>query len=259
MNMPPGKARVPAHKLRLPWKATELFAGFETVTLHMPEQERSANRSIFWRSICSEHDARHFYRHLINNGPELPWKMQDFLAGWLADEVNHARGFKILYHSLYGTSFDDIEKELHRRTIDFSQLAEFFGDLRSACLLFAYDELVTTRVYQLSIPFYERLGVTATNEWIRRLVYDEARHFRAMMRVIYEYCRDDILRTERMLTRIIDVDLAQDEYRGTFVLDHACPEFPFTKSNLGELVRRGIIAPLRNSTLDIAAYMEVKS
>jgi hypothetical protein len=202
---------------------------------------------MFWRSICSEHDARHFYRHLISVGLDLPWNFQDFLAGWLADEVNHARGFKIVYRSLYGTSFEQIEEELQRRSIDFGSIEEFFEDLFSVCLLFAYDELVTTRVYQLSVPFYDEWHTEIGSEWIRRLVYDEAQHFKAVMKVIFEHCRGEFGRAEKTLSRIIEVDLSQDQYRGTFVLDHVCPEFPFGKDDLESLVQRSIVAPLRKS------------
>ena len=238
--------KIPTSRLRLPWKAASLLADFNETTLRLQPEERAQNQDMFWRSICSEHDARHFYRHLINAGPALPWSFQDFLAGWLADEVNHARGFKIVYRSIYGVSFEEIERELQDRSIDFSRIEEFFQDLQSACLLFAYDELVTTRVYQLSIPFYDGLQTQVGSEWIRRLVYDEAQHFRAVMKVLFEHCSGTSQHAEKTLCRIIEIDLSQPEYRGTFVLDHVCPEFPFGKRDLEALVQRCIVAPLRN-------------
>jgi hypothetical protein len=77
-------------------------------------------------------------------------------------------------------------------------------------------------------------------------VYDEAQHFRAVMKVMFEYCREETRYAETILSRIIEVDLSQDDYRGTFVLDHVCPEFPFGKAALEALVQRSILTPLRN-------------
>jgi rubrerythrin len=242
-----GKSPMRAVPLRKHWKAAELFSGISAEMLQLSDLEKAANQSIFWRSICSEHDARHFYRRLMTHGPELPWKLEEFLPTWLADEVNHARGFKILYHNLYGMSVEDIESSLQTRVIDFAHIEEFFSSLLSLCLLFAYDELVTTRVYYQSIPFYEQLGFPAASEWIRRLVYDETQHFRAVMKILTEHCQHEIDRAESLLMRIIEVDLGQDEYRGTFVLDHACPEFPFSRDDLVKLVRQGILLRLHRS------------
>jgi len=238
-------ARLSLARLRQPWNAAELLSGTEQYIAALPDAERRASQDMMWSSICSEHDARHFYRQLLTAGPTLPWKMQDFLATWLADEVNHARGFKILYRALYDRSFEEIEQALQARAIDFSHMEELFDDLLSICLLFAYDELVTTRVYQANIPFYARFGSSALDEWIRRLVYDESQHYKAGMSIIVEYCREELPHSERILKKVIDIDLGQTDYRGTFVLDHVCPEFPFERAQLESLARRGILYRLR--------------
>jgi hypothetical protein len=238
------EARYNLHK---PWRASELFGNIDTAVIQLTPAQRSANQCEFWRSVCSEHDARHFYRHLLLSGLALPWKLQEFLPGWLADEVNHARGFKILYRTLYGASFDEMEDALRRRTIEFGHLEEFFADLPSLCLLFAFDELITSRDYLVRVSFYDQLGLPAAEEFIRRLVHDETQHFRAAMKVLVEYCQPEVKTAEAILMRIIDVDVAQDTYRGTFVLDHANSEFPFNKDDLTRLANRGILPHLRHA------------
>lgn len=234
-------------RLRIPWNAADLFTDLKPGDIRIDSADKERQEPMFWRSICSEHDARHFYRHLLGSGISLPWQFEDFLARWLADEVNHARGFKILYRSIYGISFDEIEDSLRKRAIDFSHVQEFFNDLQSLCLLFAYDELVTAQVYRRSIPFYEALGFVLSDEWARRLVFDESQHFSAVMNVLLQCCDRDVDRAEATLMRIIDIDLQQKEYSGTFVLDHSCPEFPFGRTELVSMSRRAILRRLRAS------------
>lgn len=223
------------------WSSERLLHGIGVGHIGLSLNERTTNEGLLWRSICSEHDARHFFRHLITVGPQLPWKMHDFLAGWLADEVNHARGFKILYEKIYGVPPDEIEERLARRPIDFSHLNEFFGSLFKTCILFAYDELVTTHVYECSMDVFRQWGVPIVTEWTRRLVHDEARHYRALMGIMREYCAEEVGLAEQFVARVIDVDLAQTDYRGTFVLDHTCPEFPFNRQDLVRMSRRAIV------------------
>jgi hypothetical protein len=233
-----------AASLRAPESATDLLKNLKPRDIRLDSLDKETQEPMFWRSICSEHDARHFYRHLLESRISLPWQFEDFLPRWLADEVNHARAFKILYRSIYGTSFDEIESALRKRAIDFSPVQEFFDDLQSLCLLFAYDELVTTQVYRRSIPFYEALGFVSSGKWARRLVFDEAQHFSAVMNVLMQYCDRDADRAEATLMRIIDVDLQQEEYGGTFVLDHSCPEFPFGRAELVSMSRKAILRKL---------------
>jgi hypothetical protein len=225
----------------VPWSSEHLLRDVSAGHIKLSSKERRASEGLLWRSICSEHDARHFFRQLITVGPPLPWKMQEFLAGWFADEVNHARGFKILYEKIYGLPPDEIEERLASRLIDFSHLAEFFGSLFSVCILFAFDELVTTHVYEMSIGFFRQWGIPTVTEWSRRLVRDEARHYRTVMGIVREYCAAEAPLAEDLLARVIDVDLAQTDYHGTFVLDHTCAEFPFNRDDLVRMSRRAIV------------------
>lgn len=223
------------------WNSTELLGKVRSSDIGISAESREMLRPMFWRSICSEHDARYFHHHLIQSGIPLPWELDDFLARWLWDEVNHAKGFKILYHQIYGEPFDQIESKLRERKIDFGHIEEFFEDLTSVCTLFAFDELVTTRIYHSSIPFYESLGFIGASEWARRLVFDESQHFSSVMNVMTNYCGDELFRVEGILARIIDVDLQQHSYSGTFVLDHSCPEFPFNRAELMRMCDSAIV------------------
>lgn len=233
----------------MPWSSERLLRNVSADDIKLSLQERRASEGLLWRSICSEHDARHFFRELITVGPKLPWKMQDFLAKWFADEVNHARGFKILYEKLYRLPREAIEERLATRPIDFSHLVEFFGSLFAVCILFAYDELVTTHVYERSAGFFKQWGVPAVTEWGRKLVHDEASHYRALMSIMREYCADQATLAEGLLIRVIDVDLAQADYHGTFVLDHTCPEFPFNRAELVTISQRAIVSGLGGGTV----------
>jgi hypothetical protein len=221
--------------------AEEVFGNLRAGQFALSEQQREQSRDELWRSVCSEHDARHFHRHLNTVISDVPWRVQEFLVRWLADEYNHARGFKMLFGTLYDIDLDSIEAALAQRQISFDHLEEFFSDIESAALLLAYDELVTVHVYRYSVPFYDSLGArTPGPRWIRQLIRDEARHFRGIMNFL-QTTRLDAHRAAAVLQRIVDADVAQSAYSGTFVLDHTCPEFPFSRSDLLGMCHRAIV------------------
>ncbi|OGT36643.1 MAG: hypothetical protein A3F11_11575 [Gammaproteobacteria bacterium RIFCSPHIGHO2_12_FULL_37_14] len=167
--------------------------------------------------------------------------LNDFLSEWLSDEINHAHAFQILYHHIYHESQDSISQRLVSRQTNFSMIDEFFSDLPSTCLLLAYDELITTHVYHQSIDFYDKLGSTMFSEFIRRLKYDEAKHYFGIISIVKDQFSGKRALAESLLNKIIQVDDAMDDYYGTFVLDHACPEFPLSKSNIMMLCEKIIL------------------
>lgn len=223
------------------WCALDMLSELDPSSFMLTMEQKKELEPMFWHSICTEYDARHFYRQL-NNANFLPSQaLEVFLGRWLEDEINHANGFKRIYSLIYGVSEKKIDEKLAERQVDFTALEEFFVNEKSLCLLLAYDELVTTHVYNHSIPFYENLGKPILSHWIRQLKYDEAQHFTSIIKVSSHHDMSD---AENIIMRIIDVDAAMTDYHGTFVLDHACPEFPFSREEIVDLCQRVILRKL---------------
>lgn len=194
--------------------------------------ERKEYEPILWRSICSEYDSINFYKKLDTLGLKHTPGFNRFLIGWLQDEAMHTAGFKKIYSFIYGVSETEIDRKLESRVSDFSKIEEFFENEFMISLLLAFDEIVTTHVYDRSIPFYRSVESEILPVWIRSVKTDEARHFVGITKVIKKEHQYNYKNASKILKRIVDVDAGLSEYEGTFVLDHACPEFPLSKDEL---------------------------
>ena len=201
----------------------------ESISLN--NSERSAYQPILWNSICSEYDSINFYNKISTQKVNYSKGFEQFLPGWLHDETAHTAGFKKIYNLTYGISESVIDKNLRTRVSDFSTIAEFLEDEFSTCLLLAFDEIVTTHVYERSMGFYRKVESTSLPKWIRKVKADEARHFINITKVIKNHHSGSKQSAEKILHRIVEIDAGLTDYNGTFVLDHSCPEFPLSKGN----------------------------
>jgi hypothetical protein len=126
---------------------------------------------------------------------------------------------------LYGRPEESIAKELEVQPINFGPILEFMSDEFSICLLVAYDEIVTTKSYSADYDKYRSFGHAAFLQWIKLVTRDEAYHYHNAMEVIRLRHRTRIPEIRTMIEGILEVDLSQKEYQGTFVLDHTGPDF----------------------------------
>lgn len=197
-----------------------------------------------WRSISSEYDAINFYHKLMSLKINFSEPFKDFVRAWLYDETMHTAGFKYLYQLVYGMNEADIDCKLQQSTSDFSILEEFMQDELSISLLIAFDEIVTTFVYDRSIELYGEIEKNILPKWIKMVKRDEARHFMNIINVIKLTQQYDISHVDAILTRIINVDVNLSDYTGTFVLDHSCEEFPLSNEELTSICAKIILNKL---------------
>ena len=199
---------------------------------------------ILWRSICSEYDSINFYTFIKNLGITYTNEFEQFVVEWLHDEIEHTVGFKKLYQTIYDIKENQIDFALKKRKADFSNLLEFFGEEVSICLLLAFDEIVTAHVYERSIPFYSKINSSVLPKWIKKIKIDEVNHFYNVTNLLKNTHKVQIKTAEKILHRIIEVDTNLSDYYGTFVLDHACPEFPLSKKELINICVKAVLKRL---------------
>jgi hypothetical protein len=193
--------------------------------IRIRSEDREEFEKEIWNDLCSEFDSLRFYQHARACELELSDEFRSFLEAWRADERNHAEGFLWLYHESFGRPVEEIHRRLESRTSDFSRLQWFFEDEFRLCLLIAYDELATTISYHLDRSFYREIGGGRLEAWISRVKADEALHLANLMALIRSRHSHRIPEAREILDRILDLDLNQTQYDGTFVLDHTGSPF----------------------------------
>lgn len=201
-------------------------------SIQLSDEKRTEYKSILWRSICSEYDSINFYNQLIKLDLNYSSPFVSFLDRWLKDESMHTAGFKKIFQVVYETDEDEMDYELAETKCDFSAISEFLNDELSICLLLAFDEIVTTHVYERSVPFYSSVEPCFIPKWIKKIKSDEAKHFIGITKVIKSSHQYTLNGAKKILDRIVAVDASLSSYTGTFVLDHSCPEFPLSKEEL---------------------------
>lgn len=193
---------------------------------------RKQYEPILWRSICSEYDSINFYNKVRSLNINYTENFENFLTSWLQDEAMHTAGFKKLYQLVYDIEESQTDRALAERKPNFDSISEFLESEFSICLLLAFDEIVTAHVYEKSISFYSEVEPVKLPQWIKKVKRDEVKHFINVIKVIRSNHQYSIQAAKNILDRIVEVDTNLSNYEGTFVLDHACPEFPLSKNDL---------------------------
>ena len=202
--------------------------------------EAESLRGFLWFDLCAEYDATHLHSY-IQRSPER--YSDDFLAFeniWWRDEMIHFEGFRLLYSLLYGESPSDIQARLDERVPDFGPLESFFGDEFRLCLLFAYDELATTRAYHEDFAVYRRFGSDAVLRWIRHVTRDESFHYQNAVRLVRDRHAHRLTEIATHVADFVTHDLGDHAYRATFLFDHDGEGFSheFCRENGRLLVER---------------------
>lgn len=202
------------------WDAGALFDGIGREDVALADHELADLESFFWFDLCAEWDSRHLHRHLHERGDEYTPEFLAFEEAWYADEINHAEGFLALHCLLFGEQRDGVIARLEAREPEFDELGRFFGDEFRLALLFAYDELATTRAYRLDVALYERLGHPVFRDWIRRLLRDEGYHHANAVEVIRRRHAHRMDEVAKHVGEFVEWDSGGHDYRATFLFDH---------------------------------------
>jgi len=107
--------------------------------------------------------------------------------------------------------------------------------------MLAYDEIITTHVYQRSIANYDRFGNQQLSNWIRKIKKDETAHFFSFIETASAMFPDRINEVPRILDEILNIDFSKESYVGTFVLDHNAPDFPLSEAEIRTIIIPAIL------------------
>lgn len=221
------------------WDARALFDGISRADVVLGDDELAKLREFFWFDLCAEWDSGHLHRHLHRRGDDYTPEFLAFEEAWYLDEINHAEGFVALYCLLFGETREDVVARLEAREPEFDELEGFFGDEFRLALLFAYDELATTRAYKLDVALYESLGHPVFAEWIRRLLRDEGYHHANAVEVLRRRHADRMGEVADHVADFVAWDMGGHAYRATFLFDHEWDVEPeFFRQNGEILVQR---------------------
>ena len=218
------------------WDAGALFAGITRSDVALDDDEIAELEQFFWFDLCAEWDSRNLHEHLHGRGDSYSREFLAYEDAWYADELNHAEGFLALYGILYGEPREETIARLEARVPDFDAIESFFGDEFRLALLFAYDELATTRAYKLDMALYDRMGHPVFGEWIRRLLKDEGYHHANAVEVLRACHAHRMGEVAEHVDDFVAWDLGDHRYRATFLFDHEWDVDPSFYARNGEIL-----------------------
>lgn len=205
-----------------------------------------------WMDLVAEYDARlleaELARRATRRGQPYSPEFMLFLEAWALDEAKHASGLAMLYRLVTGVGQAELDERLGARTGQFGAFDEILDDEFQLAVLFAYDEAMSTRGYSDDIPFYASLGPPAFASLLRHLKNDEAVHYANAVELLSTRFSDRVDEVPGVMAKIVDLDVHQETYEGTFVLDHVSAEFTVDQMRrVGASVSAAIVRKLMMS------------
>ena len=209
---------------RREWSLESVMASVEAADVRCTADEARAIEPRLWMDLVAEYDARlleaELRRRADRRGHALSADFDSFLDAWALDEAKHADGLARLYRLVMGVSESELDERLAARAGNFSAFDEILDDEFQLSILFAYDEAMSTRGYSEDIPFYASLGPPAFETLLRHLKNDEAVHYANAVDLLCARYADRADEVPDAMAQIVELDVQQESYEGTFILDH---------------------------------------
>lgn len=202
------------------WDSITILGGLTRKDIVLPQSYLEEKRNFFFHAAYTEFDAENFCRHLDTLNNNFSPEFMAFEKLWRKDEQNHYIGFRYIYSIMFDQSIEDVARSIEDRPYDFSRLAAFFKDEFIICVLIAFDEILTTKGYIGEQKLYQSFGNLAFLKWFKTVTRDEVYHFKNIMEVIRIRHFNRIDEIPKILESFINWDIQENEYTGTFVLDH---------------------------------------
>lgn len=228
------------------WSVSDLLEGVTSADVTCSEQDLSAAEPRLWIDLAAEWDARLLEAHIVDANRGFSAEFHAFLKVWAEDEEQHTEGLLRLYSLVTGEQEGSVLSRLRARVGDFRSVEPLLEGEFEVLVLLAYDEAMSTAGYGEDIPFYRSLGPASFGRLLRELKNDEAMHYRNAVELLVLAHRHRVEDVPRVVERVVQFDEAQEEYRATFVLDHATDQFDGAKmERVGESVVRTIQRRMR--------------
>jgi len=207
------------------WSLEALFEGVSAAEVTCSKEDAIAAEPRLWLDLAAEWDARLLQAHLVEGDRGFSQEFHAFLRVWAEDEEQHTEGLLRLYSLVTGEPSDSVRSRLMAREGDFRAVESLFDGEFEVLVLLAYDEAMSTAGYGEDIPFYRSLGPASFGRLLRELKNDEAMHYRNAVELLVLAHSDRLAEVPEVVARAVKFDEAQEEYRATFVLDHATDQF----------------------------------
>lgn len=230
--------------VRRGWSAAELLADVRSQDVTCTPEAAREHEPRIWQDLVAEYDARILQRELLSRDAGFTPEFLAFLDAWAKDEEHHTDGLLRLYSLVTGEPEESVASRLDERRGDFVAMEGWLDDEFRLAVLFAYDEAMSTHGYGEDIPFYASLGPAEFGTLLRELKNDEAMHYRNALELLVSRHADRADEVPTVMDEIVAFDATQDEYKATFVLDHATSQYP---PEMMERVGRNVCAALQRA------------
>ena len=207
--------------------------------LGISKRSRSAEtRDKLWKDLYTEYDARRLFAFVAEAPSSYSSAFWDFFNGWASDEVMHAAGFIEVLSRLFEEDRAALWAQLAARESSFERIEDLVRDEYSLLIILALDEILTVHAYAEDRAFYSAWGAPGAMRWLRRLMLDEARHFRGAVQLLtVEHRQRSYRDAEACIDQVLGLSVGP--YQGTFLMDYFGDEYT------SELMENGRAALLR--------------
>ncbi|MBB4189037.1 hypothetical protein GGE07_005717 [Sinorhizobium terangae] len=183
-------------------------------------------RPYFEHDMSSEYDSIHLLNYLKSQGMLLSDGFKTLHEAWLRDEQNHYAGLREIYHRLYDTPREEIDRKIKGRIPDFRPIAHLIQDEFSLLVAVAFDEITSARAYAYDRDTYTALGGEPFLTWVKYAGRDEGVHARNALELLKYAHGHRLNELAERVDAICQYELAGDlHYHGTFLFDHDTDDF----------------------------------
>jgi hypothetical protein len=205
------------------WDSGSLLGNLVPQDITLSPQQIAENLESLARGMYTEFDSVHlnnYLQGLTAQGVNFSADFKAFYQAWQQDEWNHYLGSRKIYALCTAQSEDTIHQAVSTRQANFAPISQFFVDEFNICVVLAYDEIFTTRLYQQEFEFFKTIGHPNFFKWLREVTRDEFFHFSNAITVLRRQHSSRLPEVPELLHKFISWLLEYHPYQGTFVFDH---------------------------------------
>ncbi len=213
-DVQPSSLKMLQHK----WEVPNLLLPLEA----LPKDMRDAFAHVVFNDMTAECDAGalcNYWHSTLRHTMHFPPDFGEFLRIWREDELRHFQFLANVYMELTGISEKSLDRTLHSRSANFSELRPFMQNPFELLTLFAYDEILTVLSYRADTPMYGAMGLQYSQTF-KLVTADESYHFTNAVKIIRQFYAHKREELSGFLDRLAEWEQQENKvYGNTFLLD----------------------------------------